>query len=262
MGSTPTCGTLERVAVVICQQTGVRNHPGHVWVILRHRLGWTLQRPERQASERDQEAIARRVAQEWPRIKTGPPQHRPGLSSSTNRPSPLIPPVRRTWSPGGRTPILRHRFGWKKASMAAALGYRPDATAARLWFHLQQPSSTTDRLITVLEQLAMFYAGHKIVLLWEGLSATGAPRCGPSWTASATGCAWSGYPADAPERNPVEACGPTPRTRAGQPADDHLAEVADATEQASNESASTTAWRSDSWPTPASPGSMNRQPNP
>ena len=79
--------TLERVAVVITQLTGVRYHPGHVWVILRHRLGWTLQRPERRASERDEEAIARWVQQEWPRIKKGPPQKRPGSSSSTNRPS-------------------------------------------------------------------------------------------------------------------------------------------------------------------------------
>ena len=79
--------TLERVAVVICQLTGVRYHPGHVWVILRHRLGWTLQRPERRASERDEQAIRHWVAHEWPRIKKGPAQHRPGLSSSTNRPS-------------------------------------------------------------------------------------------------------------------------------------------------------------------------------
>jgi transposase len=79
--------TLERVAVVICQLTGVRYHPGHVWVILRHRLGWTLQRPERRASERDEQAIQRWVQQEWPRIKKGPAQNRPGLSSSTNRPS-------------------------------------------------------------------------------------------------------------------------------------------------------------------------------
>ena len=79
--------TLERVAVVITQLTGVRYHPGHVWMILRHRLGWTLQRPERRASERDEEAIARWVAQEWPRIKKGQPQNRPGSSSSTNRPS-------------------------------------------------------------------------------------------------------------------------------------------------------------------------------
>jgi hypothetical protein len=59
--------------------------------------------------------------------------------------------VRRTWSPRGRTPVLRHRFGWKKASMAAALGYRPDGTAARLCFHLQQPGYTTDALIEVLD---------------------------------------------------------------------------------------------------------------
>ena len=42
--------------------------------------------------------------------------------------------------------------------MAAALGYRPhpdaDGTAARLCFHLQQPSYNTDTLIAVLDQLA------------------------------------------------------------------------------------------------------------
>jgi transposase len=79
--------TLERVAVVITQLTGVRHHPGHAWVILRRRLGWSWQRPERRASERDEEAIQRWVQQEWPRTKKGPARNRPGLSSSTNRPS-------------------------------------------------------------------------------------------------------------------------------------------------------------------------------
>jgi transposase len=79
--------TLERITVVIAQLTGVRYHPGHVWVILRRRLGWTLQRPERRASERDEEAIQRWVAHEWPPSNRGPPQNRPGSSSPTNRPS-------------------------------------------------------------------------------------------------------------------------------------------------------------------------------
>jgi len=79
--------TLERVAVVITQLTGVRHHPGHVWSILRQRLGWTLQRPERRASERDEQAILHWVQHEWPRIKKGPPQNRPGSSSRANRPS-------------------------------------------------------------------------------------------------------------------------------------------------------------------------------
>ena len=54
--------------------------------------------------------------------------------------------------------------------MAAALGYRPNTSAARLWFHLQQPSYDTNSLIAVLDQLAGFYTGHKVVLLWDGLS--------------------------------------------------------------------------------------------
>jgi transposase len=42
---------------VIERLTGVRHHPAHLWALLHHRLGWTVQRPVRQASERDQGAI-------------------------------------------------------------------------------------------------------------------------------------------------------------------------------------------------------------
>jgi hypothetical protein len=74
----------------------------------------------------------------------------------------LIPPVRRTWSQRGHTSILRHRLAWNKASMAAALGYRPDGTGARLCFHLQQDAYDSNSLIGVLEQLAGFYRGQRV----------------------------------------------------------------------------------------------------
>jgi transposase len=141
--------TLERVAVVITQLTGVRYHPSHVWVILRRRLGWTMQRPERRASERDEQAITRWCSSNGPGSKRARAKPAWPVFFDESAVS-LIPPVRRTWSPRGRTPVLRHRFGWKKASMATALGYRPDGTAARLCFHLQQPSYDSDRLIGVL----------------------------------------------------------------------------------------------------------------
>jgi transposase len=51
--------TLARVATVIQRLTGVSYHPGHVWALLRHRLGWTVQRPARRAAGRDERAIAR-----------------------------------------------------------------------------------------------------------------------------------------------------------------------------------------------------------
>jgi transposase len=79
--------TLERIALVIQGLTGVQLSNPSVWRLLRGRLGWTVQRPSRQAKERDEQAIQHWVAHEWPRIKKGPPRNRPGSSSSTNRPS-------------------------------------------------------------------------------------------------------------------------------------------------------------------------------
>jgi transposase len=58
--------TLDRVATVIEQTTGVRHHRGHVWKLLRHRLHYRLLRPARRAVERDERAIARWVAEDWP----------------------------------------------------------------------------------------------------------------------------------------------------------------------------------------------------
>jgi transposase len=59
--------TLARVATLIEQVTGVAHHYGHVWKLLRHRLHYyRLQRPARRAVERDERAIARWVAEDWP----------------------------------------------------------------------------------------------------------------------------------------------------------------------------------------------------
>jgi len=79
--------TLDRIALVIQGLTGVALSNPSVWRLLRGRLGWTVQRPTRQAKERDEDAIQHWVAHEWPRIKKGRPQNRPGSSSSTNRAS-------------------------------------------------------------------------------------------------------------------------------------------------------------------------------
>ncbi|WP_329375880.1 transposase [Streptomyces sp. NBC_01351] len=85
----------------------------------------------------------------------------------------LLPQIRRTYAPRGRTPLLRHRLNWKRASMAGALGYHstdPDR-GARLCFHLKPGSYDTAALIEVLEQMKVFYRGERVVLVWDGLSA-------------------------------------------------------------------------------------------
>jgi transposase len=118
----------------------------------------------------------------------------------------LLPVTRRTWSPRGVTPVLRHRCNWKRASMAGALGYHAadPERGARLCFHVKPDSYDTVSLIEVLTQLGGFYAGERVVLLWDGLGAhwSHAMR---DWVA--TQHHWltvERLPAYAPELNPVE----------------------------------------------------------
>ena len=65
----------------------------------------------------------------------------------------LLPVVRRTWAPRGHTPVIRHHFNWKRASMAAALCYGSLGGGAAVAFHHQHGAYDTDTLIGALGEL-------------------------------------------------------------------------------------------------------------
>jgi transposase len=60
--------TLDRITHVIWDKFGVRYHPSAVWHLL-GRMGWSNQRPQRLAMQRDNQAIKRWKQYVWPRIK-------------------------------------------------------------------------------------------------------------------------------------------------------------------------------------------------
>jgi len=82
--------TLPRVALVTERLTGVHYHPGHVWKIL-GAMKWTLQRPAKQARERDEKKVKLWLDQRWPALKkSSPPQ---GLDPVPRREWRLPTPV-------------------------------------------------------------------------------------------------------------------------------------------------------------------------
>jgi DDE superfamily endonuclease len=83
----------------------------------------------------------------------------------------LLPVTRRTWAPRGVTPVIRHHFNWKRASMAAGLCYGSRGGGAALAFHHQVDAYNTDTLIQALGELRRFLGGQKATLLWDGLPA-------------------------------------------------------------------------------------------
>jgi len=64
--------TLKRVAEVIEREFGVHYHPCHVWRIL-DGLGWSCQKPERRARERNEEEIEHWRRVRWRHIKKRSP---------------------------------------------------------------------------------------------------------------------------------------------------------------------------------------------
>src|SRR3954452_22113429 len=95
--------TATQVATVVRRRFGVLYRYPSVVANLLHRLGFTMQKPARRAVERDEQAITDWRAHLDPTRGTARARgawiccaDESGLS--------LIPPVRTTWAPRGRTP--------------------------------------------------------------------------------------------------------------------------------------------------------------
>ena len=63
--------TCPRIAQLISREFGIRYHVAHIGRLLRG-MGWSPQRPTRQARERDEQKIQRWTKADWPRIKKKP----------------------------------------------------------------------------------------------------------------------------------------------------------------------------------------------
>ena len=81
-------------------------HPEHVRKILKRRLGWTSQKPRRQARERNDKEVARWVGDEFLRIVRDGWKRSAYLVFLDESGFMLTPTVRRTYAPRGKTPVL------------------------------------------------------------------------------------------------------------------------------------------------------------
>jgi transposase len=60
--------TLKRVGEIVARRFGIRYSVSNLWKLMRS-LGWSCQKPEKRARERDERAIAHWKRYRWPHIK-------------------------------------------------------------------------------------------------------------------------------------------------------------------------------------------------
>ena len=75
--------TTQRITALIEHRLGITYHRNHVGKLL-HKMGWSHQKPESRAVERDETAIAEWKRTVWPRVEKTPRGWQPMSSLSTN----------------------------------------------------------------------------------------------------------------------------------------------------------------------------------
>jgi transposase len=159
--------TAGRVAHLIRERLGVTFHPGYLreWLT---RRGYSPQRPAKRARERDQQAIDRWLAQDWPRVQAAAAATRAHVVLIDETGLFLNPLVRRTWAKRGRTPVLdawgRHR---DKVSVIGALTVSPAVGRLGLYFATDpQEYFNAERVVKFLRDLLQHLRG-RVIVVWD-----------------------------------------------------------------------------------------------
>jgi transposase len=80
----------------------------------------------------------------------------------------LIPPVRKTWSPRGQTPILYHRYRHDRISAISAVSLSPLRRRIGLYCHLYEANIHSEEVCLFFRHLLKHLRGHVIALLDNG----------------------------------------------------------------------------------------------
>ena len=158
--------TAPRIAEVIQREFHVRLHRSQVSRIL-VRMGWSCQKPQRRALERDDKAIEQWKKSRWPVLKKNAKDLNAHLVFLDESGFMLTPTVRRTWAPRGQTPIVRHRYRHDKISAISALSVSPQRHRVGIYacFHYDNLGHVE---VAGFLRLLLRHLRGRIVLLWDG----------------------------------------------------------------------------------------------
>ena len=196
--------TAGRLALLMEEEWGISFHPHYLATWLRQR-GYTPQLPRRVARERDDRAIARWLAVDWPRIKHKARRHGACLMLLDESGLLMAPLRRRSWALCGHPPPIREKVGHReKVSVAGALWLTPQRD--RLSFAFQTLVNGYFNNVAVAEFLcgALQWLSEPLVVVWDSGSMHKGGPLNELVAQSQGRLEMERLPAHAPELNPLE----------------------------------------------------------
>lgn len=113
------------------------------------------------------------------------------------------PPVRRTWAPKGKTPIIKSTGSWKARSVIGAIAGTPQRGKPRLFLRITKGTVRSPHVQRYLQHLRRHIRG-KVMLVWDGLAAHRSKIVKVYTEQQKSWLTIHRFPAYAPELNPQE----------------------------------------------------------
>jgi transposase len=197
--------TADRVARLIRERFGVSYHPEHVRKILKHRLGWTSQKPKRKARERNDKEVERWLGDELPRILRQAWKRQAYVVFLDESGFQLTPSVRRTLAPRGRTPVFDAWDRRDRISAISCLTLSPLAGRPGLYFQLLPANETVraEDIVGFLRELRRQLRGP-FTVVWDRHGIHSKAKAVQAFLAKHPEVVVEDFPGYAPELNPDE----------------------------------------------------------
>lgn len=148
-----------RIAQLIKNKFRKELHYSNVWRLLKT-LGLSPQVPERRASQRDEEAVAKWLKEEWLEIKKHANRWQAMLYFQDEAGVSLTPVLGRTWAPKGKTPIVK--VTGKRGGICVTSAISP---VGKMVFRIEKERITASQHIEFLQQILQHHPRRKIIVI-------------------------------------------------------------------------------------------------
>lgn len=151
--------TCLRIQQLIQKRTGKKIHVSNVMRWLK-KLNFTNQKPKRQASQQNKNAVKRWVKEEWPKIREHAHRWQAMIYFLDEAGVSLIPVMGKTWAPKGKTPIVK--VTGKKGGLCVTSAISP---IGKMVFRIEKEKITALVHIEFLEQILKHHPPRKIIII-------------------------------------------------------------------------------------------------
>lgn len=190
--------TCKRIQQVIEQCFGKKIHTTNIMRWLK-RWNYTSQKPQRQASQRNEKVVQKWLDEEWPRIEAHCRRWQAMLYFQDECGVSLTAVLGKTWAPKGKTPLVK--VTGKRGGLCVTSAISP---ARKMVFRIEKGKVNAGKHIEFMEQMLKQHPNRKLIVIEDRLPAHRAKKVQRFVEENKKRLAVYYLPPYAPELNPDE----------------------------------------------------------